>query len=374
MEKEINYNVLYSEETPRIDSLFELYRKDRYIARVVFMNNGGNAYSQHRLIEFKGDNDDFDIVLFRKKFGISKTNIIYNRESRLFTIKYKNKKFYLISNQYKSIKPLTINNIPFYSNMMSKLILDILQEKFGWLRYIREHEILQHTAFNTIVTKKLFNLKKALAHEYKLPSDVATILHEKKDSELKKILIKDRDYLTNLTSLNEFHFKNHLFLDTVRMGKILNKKVNLKWKSKKLREKHDEFSKLISEIIYVESDRTMSIHPEFYVIEKFYNLTMLKTTKEMYHEGIKNSHCVATYVNIVESHRSAIYTIEDYTLELSRDFFGTVSIKQFRGFKNENAPERLYEEIKNILSDYNEKYSKNNTESDLPVSSAFELF
>ena len=85
--------------SPKIAKLKELYAKDPYKARIIFMNNTSD-YEDYRLMLFKEENGDFQIVRFRRRYGISKTNKMYSHEKRLHTIIYKKDKFWLVCNDY----------------------------------------------------------------------------------------------------------------------------------------------------------------------------------------------------------------------------------------------------------------------------------
>jgi hypothetical protein len=342
-----------------VNDLIKLYKKNRYTARVIFMNNSYRNYSINRVTVFEKANGEFNIILIKKSYGISKTNVMYNHDKRLVNISYKNGKFYLIVNG--SIKTLTIRALSNCNHMnILSIIKPYLISKFGWLRYIFEHHVLDAVALNTIVSKKLYSLKKALRHQYKVPYPVAKILHKNRNSQFVRHLKNYLDYLDNIESFKEEWLVNHIGLleDTLKMGKTLNKKVNCSWSSRRLREVHDEWSKEITSIIFIDGDREMSISDIFIKFADFSGYKLLRTTKEMAHEGMKNNHCVASYVSSVENGNCAIYSISGYTLELRKTFTigTTLTIKQFRGYENINAPEELFDKVSVIVSNFNEAH------------------
>ena len=364
MKKEnLVYEVLGEDASPAIERLFEVYRKNPYNARVIFMNGTKDQYISNRLILFKEENS-FNIVLFRKKFGISKTNRIYNRETRVSNISYKNGKFYLITN--KIVKPLTYRTLREAFGNFTSNVCDYLNNDFSWLRFVREKEILTDVAFNTIISKKLYSYKKAITHQYNVPYPIGAILHDKftnsYDYQLQKFIQhfkKNLEYLENVTSLDSELINKHtiLFVDTVNMARVLNKKVNCKWKLKRLKEMHDLWTEEITDITFMEADREMRIHPIFYKFSEFANFKLLTTTKEMCLEGKKNNHCVATYVNRVESHSCGIYHVDGHTLEVRHNWGDRgLSYGQFRGYKNADAPAGLDEMVKNWIKDFNLKF------------------
>jgi hypothetical protein len=91
---------------------------------------------------------------------------------------------------------------------------------------------------------------------------------------------------------------------------------------------------------------------------------MLTTTKEMAYEGKRMNHCVATYVGNVERGQSGIYTIDDHTLELRKEWDGethtsVLVINQLRGYSNADAPRGLIIEVKRKLWEFNYKKQSN---------------
>ena len=132
MSKEVVYKELYSYQNPSVDTLFKIYAKNTFNARVFFMNESSSIFYKTRLCVFEEPNGDFNIVYFRRNFGISKTNKIYNRESRVFSIIKKGNKFYFKSRL--GIKPLTYNHLRGCENY--NLIITELVSRLPWLRYM----------------------------------------------------------------------------------------------------------------------------------------------------------------------------------------------------------------------------------------------
>ena len=159
---------LHQNDSAKVDQLFKLYKKDKYISRVVYMNDP-NGYENYRLVLFTEENGNFSIVYFRKKYGISISNKIYNSEKRMLTISYKEGKFWLINNlgRSKAVRPLTMSfligclpthRIEMKESKEVEIILNKLEERFTWVRFIREQNVLGNIAFNTIIKNKLYNL------------------------------------------------------------------------------------------------------------------------------------------------------------------------------------------------------------------------
>jgi hypothetical protein len=357
---------LYKTDSPSVNALYEYYRKDRYIARVIYMNdNNQHRYENYRLVLFTEENGDFSIVQFRRKYGISISNKIYNREKRLMTITYKGGKFWYINNsgKQKMVRPLTLNQLGRTINQnYFTIIINKLQERFTWIRFLNEEKILMDTAFNTIIKQKIYSYKKAIKHEYKTPYPIGNILHKKfMKGNLDSFFIKNfkynLPYLINIESLKEEWFSNlGLFRDSIKMAKTLDKKVNCSWSLRRLKEEHDKWAKIITDIMFIDGDRPMRIDEVFTKFMEYSKYEMLKTTSEMAFEGKKQNHCVATYVSNVENGRCGIYRVDDYTLEVKKDWNKkTLYLAQLRGYSNSSAPEQLVEEVKEKIKKFNEE-------------------
>ncbi len=355
-------------ESPKVNSLFKFYEKNKYIARVIYMNDS-SGYENWKTMLFTEENGDFSFVVFRKKYGISITNKMFTGNKRMVTITYKDGKFWLINNtSRKSIMPLTLmglsSALPHFGMGKSntyKIILNKLSERFSWFRYVDEHKVLYNKSVNTIINKKLYSLKKGLKEEYGVPYPVAKILHPLKDRvhiiRNFKFHLKQMD---NVESLKEEWLTKDpsLFHDTLRMARILGVKVNCSWSKRRLKEEHDNMSKKITDIIFIDGDRDMSIADNYINFSKFSGYQLLTTTKQMAFEGRRQNHCVASYVGSVECGNSAIYHIKDFTLELGNGYSNgkkAVVMKQFRGYKNQGAPQWLVDEVTTKLVDFNQR-------------------
>ena len=343
---------MFEYKSKRVETLFDIYKEDRYSARVVYMNDTSDYYN-YRLVKFTKDNGHFSIVLFRRKYGISITNKIYSRESRVFAIHY-NGKFHL--SMKSQIRPLTLYNLGTYipyieshSTSIYDIILNYLETRFTWLRYIRETNLLGNVAFNTIIKNKLYSKKKALQYTYGTCYPVAKMLHDKSINSLKK----DLRYIKNIESLKSTWISKHpgLFKDSIRMAKILDKKVNCSWTTRRLNEEHDKWAKELTDIVYDKTNRCLSIHPVYVDFQKFSNLEMITTTKELNYEGKKQSHCVASYVRNIEAGMCAIFRYKGYTAEILD--LNELKLSQLKGYRNKNAPSDIRKEIEDKVEQFN---------------------
>lgn len=363
---------LMHDTSPKVDALYHYYKKDGYLARVMYMNNP-SGHENHKLMLFTKKNGHFSIVLFRKKYGISVTNRIYSHEKRLITITYNGKFWLITNNRGKNVTQATLNNIvgsiPYFGTGRSKtseIILDKLQERFSWLRFMREHEVLQNIAFNTIIKNKIFSLKKALQHEYKVTLPIAKLLKKHRNSVyLVKNFKHHLKYMDNVESLKEDWITNsnnlNLFHDSLRLAKILDKKVNCSWTTRRLKEEHDEWSKKLTDIIFIDGDRPMRIHDTFTQFAKFSEYEILTTTKDMAYEGKKQNHCVASYVSKVENGNCGIFRVKNFTLEMVWGYSNgekIIRIGQLRGYSNEDAPKYLVDEVLSKVVEFNNRELK----------------
>ncbi len=357
MDKEIVYTELVSSQHANVDTLFRIYAKNKFHARVYFMNEVKSTFTRNRVGIFDEPNGDFTIVSFVRKFGISKTNKMYNRESKEFSIIKKGNKFYY--KRKNIILPLVYNHI-LGLPISYEIIMNVLVNRLPWFRYMTEHDVCRKVSFNTLVSKKIFSLEKALKHEYKLNGPTSKELYKIKNDHRTKSIKYYIDYLDNAenlyNTLGTYDFST--FYDTLKMAKILDRRVNCSWSARRLKEEHDKWAKEITDIVFVEGDRPMSVNQIFIKFSEMSGFKLLKTTKEMNYEGRKNNHCVATYVSNVDNGRSGIYSIGDYTLELVNTWSidhskPGLKINQFRGYSNCEAPSDLFDLVKSKLDEFN---------------------
>jgi hypothetical protein len=361
MTKEVIYTELYSHQTPVVDTLFKIYANDKFKARVYYMNENSHIFTKSRLVVFEIGGKDFDIVYFERKYGISKTDKMYNRESRIFTIMKRGNKFYYKAG--KIFMPLTVSHILHSGNntMISGIVAAELIKRLPWLRYLTEIDIIRSTSLNTIYSKKLFSLDKALRYQYKTTLPCAKLLHA--------LAIRDhrvtylRYYIEYMVNMENLHntlpkYDFGLFYDTIKMAKTLNKKVNCSWSPTRLKLEHDNWSREIGDIVFVDGDRELSISDIYLNFAEKSGFKILKTTKEMAIEGRVNQHCVGTYISKVESGQCGIYHVKGHTLELKAKWVegnSELVIVQFRGLRNCNAPKELEDLVISELNKCNEK-------------------
>lgn len=359
---EPTWRLLTETVQPLLKELIENYQKDKYKARVLFFNKGGNTnnYTHTREVLFEYPNGDFKICKFTKTYGISKTGIMYNHEKLTNQFLYVKKKFYIKSGS--SFKVPTHSYLRYNPNGYSKEAFVFLKERFGWIRNILESTNGYSISLNTIVTEKLFNEKKILKKIFKAPWPVIELITKPNPQEYSfydkvKIWKEMRQYLINIDSLKSEIYNSHYFIDTCKMAKTLNKRVNCSWSLRRLKQEHDEWAKEISYIVLETQPLTdLKIKQIYSDFANYSGYEILKTNHDIVREGIKQHHCVATYISSVERGQCAIYRVGDYTLELvhgtnwripleSRPKYKTLYTGQLRGVCNHDAPKELKDEV-----------------------------
>lgn len=366
---EPTWRLLSEYVSPQLKGLIEDYQKDKYKARVLYFNKGGNSnnYNQTREVLYEYPNGDFKICKFNKRYGISKSGVLYNHETLTNQFLYVKKKFYIKSGSSFSVP--THSYLKYNPNSYSKEAFDFLKEKFGWIRNILESANGYSISLNTIVTEKLFNDKKILKKIFKAPWPVIEIIikptpHEYSFYDKVKIWKEMRQYLINIENLKYEMYSSHYFNDTCKMAKTLNKKVNCSWSLRRLKEEHDEWAKQISYIVLESQPLTnLKIKQVYLDFAEYSGYEILRTNHDMVHEGIKQHHCVGTYISSVESGRCAIYRVGDYTLELvhgdnwrikpeEKPHYKTLYINQLRGVCNTDASQALKDEVEDMIQKF----------------------
>jgi hypothetical protein len=194
---------------------------------------------------------------------------------------------------------------------------------------------------------------------YKSPYPVAKIinagLNKYSNEDKLKIWKEMRKVLLYPEKITPELFEHHLFIDTCKMAATLNRKVNCGWGIKRLKAEHDKWSDEITNIILeTEPLRDLRIRKVYIEFQKFSGFRLLKTNKDLLSEGIKLKHCVGTYINMVDSGTCGIYHVDGGTLQLGYDSSqASVSIIQFRAYKNEDLPIEIKDKVKKVVSDFN---------------------
>lgn len=365
-----HYECLYTYNSNKVNILKEIYADNPYNARVYFLNEP-YGYSNTRIMLFEKKNKDFSIVHYERCYGISKTNKIYNREKKVWTIYYS--KGLLWFKDSRGVRNLVKSHFEMFNIEVSNILKSYFIKRLPWVEMVFNESIGDRITFNKIIKNKLYSLKKLTRSYYKLPYPQCKILENNKYNINTSAIIKNREYFINVESLSEEFIQSPVFNDTIRMACILNKHINCSWSLRRLKEVHDDWAEEITTILYENTpDRVLTIDNIFNEFSEYSNYPIFTNTKDLIHEGRIQNHCVASYINTVDSGICAIYRVKDYTLELRKTSNGALYISQCRGYSNKDCPKEEMKQINNYLEKFNkEKGLLDLTESQLNVNDFF---
>jgi hypothetical protein len=383
----INHIVIYDDyEHTSIPKLFEVYGISKSDARVFFNNKGPYSFTRNKVVIFEYDNGDFQVCHFIRRYGISKTCKMWNREKKVRFLSYVGGKFWSICG--KSVKQMIYNdliNINNFGGLFTKgnKLFDYFMNRFNWFEVISKSTICHTTSFNKIVQNKLFGERKLNVYFYGVPYNVCReIFKIKKYNEISggnpyflsqwKLAL---DVMDNIGSFRAEMYDSDYFADMVSMANKLGRRINCKWGLKRLKEEHDKWSiDLINIMVKYEDCRDLRINKIYKEFESFSGYRLLKTNMDVVAEGMLRKHCVGTYIDKIEKGICGIYSIGGYTLELRYvnnrenenldEIMSNISsvikfdyslvgglkrdilyIRQFRGYNNIDAPIELYEDV-----------------------------
>lgn len=366
---EIKYTLIRDQPNSRVNQLFELYKLDKYKARVKYLSSPEN-YKSSRTCIFESGEKDFEVCEFDNKFGISVTNKMYSSQKKTNSVMFKNGKFYHyinspLRNKRKGVMPLThwgflrfikeCEGVGFSHNNDEQIVnsktFQIFVNKFPWIKTLHETEAAYGLAYNTIQSKGLTGQKDLLRHVFKVPINIAKVIIKEVPSSYSR---GDRHYLraTNrarspfehlkqwkevskvldgVQNLTEEFYHHHYFYDTCNMAHKLGRKVNCRWGIKKLEEMHDEWSKDLRNILLdCEIEYMLKVRKPYYGLAKHTGWKLLFTNKEMLVEGVRQNHCVGSYIDRVERGECAIFHIDGFTLQVGME--RTARVEQEKGY------------------------------------------
>lgn len=401
--KEPNPDLKYT-ELSRTENNFtqfsKLLNEDRLAARVFGIER---KVFETRHILFDQAPTKFQIVVEKTKYGVSKTLKRYVTRTRPRSITVNNNKFYVLylqdedtHRERKLIRPLSLHYLSVGCYGYGDKELEILKSRFDWVQFIQENNI--QLTFNTICSKKLFDLKKCLTYQYKAPYPVAKKLHDilTGKENLSNIYGYNHSFnmmawkemikvMTNIENLNfDLISGFQTLIDTTKMATKLNKKVNAAWSFRRLKQEHDIWARDIANYLFSAEDRELKVHERFKpVIEAMTEAELLDTTKKLALEGLVQNHCVAGYTGTIEQGRSVIFHYKGYTLEIkckNKDSVYATSmenptifyINQFRGRHNNEVPTELMKEVNNILTKINLNNEPNELEKQVTFNGVFQ--
>lgn len=378
-EKKTEWELLAESPRTEVNRLIEFYKKDKAKAKVIY-HQDKKKYTYNRVIIFKKGKKNFEIVNFLVTYGISVNAIMYHRQKMTASIIYKDNKFWS-TGDFRGQKKFTqlcyqgLHNFIHCLNITGderNMILKSLEDKFTWLRWVRENQNIYHVCFNTILRYDLRNYNDVIRHKYGVPINIARIIQtgngQHDEIGMHKIWKEMKKVLLGVQNLTPELFKNEYFIDTCKMAGALGRKVNCSWGLKRLKEEHDNWSKEITRTILEYAVlQKLNVGKIYMAFAMYSGYHIFRTNKEMIVEGKKQRHCVATYIDRVDSGSCGIYHVNGYTLELRRSSqylrndMGIMTntnkqilqIIQFKGLDNKNAPTELTAEVQVKLDEFN---------------------
>jgi len=378
-----DWELLYEQDNAKINRLIELYKENPQHARIIYKQGNKGEFQRTRVVAYTYDNGDINVVQFRHSFGISVTNKMYHSEKNIGSIIYKKEtnKWYIKRTGIKLLDYAEMTAFisgcgNYYGFNECKTITEFIVKRLPWLRNIAEdkYSVSHYVPFNTIISKKLFNIKSIYRHVFGVPYPVIEMMMKtlnkgnsynptsfvKPWKEIKRVLI-------NVDNLKVEMFSHNGFMDACKMASSLNKKINCSWGLKRLIEEHDAWAKEISNVLLLNQKNTnMNIYHIYEDFAGYSGYELLRTNFDMVHDGLMMSHCVATYIDRVDRGICAIYKVDGYTMELEFEPVKFKSyqkhsinsdrglfINQIRGYKNCEAPRELVNIVQNMLDNFN---------------------
>jgi hypothetical protein len=334
--------VVLSKQEGNVEKFKKLFEKDVRAARIFAMSE---RVETEEVLYFEETPEKYQIITQIRRYGVSVTNKIYNRPRRTRRILVNGDKYHIICG-YGNPSPLSYINL----NEFEK---EVIYTKHPFLRFLEEHNL--QIPFNSIFRYKLFDLRKALNFHYKLPFNKAKSFHDfyaKKGHGIaswRKALkqIRNGENL-NLDLVQDWNF----FMDCVDMASKLNVKINAAWSKQRLANEHNEWSRIITDVLYSETNRPFSFEWVYEDLDEVVG-GLIKDTKSLALEGMRQKHCVGTYAYKIDNGSCAIYHIEGYTAEIiynAEKYY--LHLNQFKGKFNQNAPGELFAKVNGKLSQY----------------------
>lgn len=358
-----------------VSKLVEQYKKDPYIARIIYMQADRNKYKFNRMVFFKDTEGSFDLASFNTGVGISINNRMYNTQTKIASWVYKDGKFWYLDrlkggNRVTHMNYLSLGIICY--SEPSQYLKQYLRDNFFWFKMIEEEPLFHSITFNTIISKKLFTHKALYRHLFGVTPKVGRLLGETtifyhdnsygyghrgsfdygKFKEIKEVLgrVDNIDYLTGDLAHQD------IFYDTCLMSKTLNKRLNGKWTPKRLKLEHDRWSmEITNALLSAEPLRELKLRPIYQQFAEFSGYDLLTTNRDMLYEGLRQHHCVGTYIHNVEKRGQAIFSVDGYTLQVGVKNYYELYNMQLKGRYNQNPTTEFKEFINSKLDEFNKK-------------------
>ena len=370
------FELLYEQDSNKINRLIELYKENPYHARIIFKQGNKQEYQRNRVVAFTFENGDINIVQFIHSFGITVTNKMHQSERNNAAIIYKketNKWYYKTKAgikllDYVHLNAFTSNCHSYYHTQETNHIQAYMFKLLPWLRNLAEdkYNVSHSVSFNTIIAKKLFNLKAIYRHVFDIPYPVAEMMMKQLNNRnminpmhFPKVWKEMKKVLLNVENLKLEMFGHEGFMDACKMAASVNQKINCSWGIKRLVAEHDAWAKEISNVLLLNQKNTkMNIYHIYEDFAKHSGWELLRSNFDMVHDGLMMSHCVATYIDSVDRGQCGIYKVDGHTMELNFRYgqsnnHKTLEIGQIKGYKNAQAPQELVNKVHHMLEIFN---------------------
>jgi hypothetical protein len=332
--------MILKEKKHNLDKFNEIYEKDRFLARVYAMEK--TPYVEYTILN-ETDKNVFQIFWTTHKYNVSTSLRRYVRTVTQKKVFVNKNKFYF-QQQTKGLTQLRLEHL-------SDDVLPLFIERFSWISFLKEENISEIT-FNSIVRHKLYSKEKVLKHLFKAPANVVSAIRSNVDYwRWKRILPSCH----NVENVNVELFNDLYYLeDACSMAFKLNEKINLAWSLRRLKEEHDRWSKTFTKYVIELDNEPLNNRQIFIDFNDFIGGGLLTQSAELAGEGFRQHHCVASYKYRVNNGECSIFHINGFTAEVRFIGFNKISLNQFKGYRNCNAPDDMRNELIEKIKTFNE--------------------
>lgn len=344
------------EKSYKVDRFKKLYAEDRFKARIYAIDQ--SPYME-RVMYNNVKLGTFQIFDEKLNYGVSTTLKLYARKKCINKYLVSPGKFYGQldrGNRLGVLRPITASDV---NNSTFK---DVFIRHYSWIGPMVQN-MLWGIALNTVYKHKLFTPAKVLRYMFHCDAERAKALqsgigyHDWK--QLRKNVINIQNLNTDIASDHD-----SLFVDTIKLGFKLNRMVNAAWSERRLRQEHDDWSAIYTNIALEATARPLKIANTYLQFADFLGGGLIMDTKELALEGLRKSHCVASYADKVDRGQCAIFVFKGYTAEVLHSSRSGITnhhntgdnllrLNQCRGYKNVIAPEAIINELREKIALFN---------------------
>ncbi len=306
--------------------------------------------------------------IIHESFNINKRGNYYLKRTKSSEIIYGKKYLYVKDSRTGGLKTISpFNGINDTRLIETKEIYDYYKLDFLY----PYKNFLQNEKLSFIQKNKITNFEDYFKLKYKyipynlFKKELINKLNLTEIQILNNILSNAKNpnsiVLFNVEIISKRFIYNNMLSDLISMSKIFNEKINLLWSEKRIKLEHDLINKRITEVKkkFVKNEK-LNVGEIFNdLLPKEFEL--IDDRLRLFEEGEELKHCVynsGTYYDSIQKGTCGIYSIvhnkERFTLDLRFDnTTHKISINQFRGYSNKNAPQVLFNMVNNILEKNN---------------------